>query len=62
MKSFNKIMRIKCIKQNEHSIDLQLTGCLLKLLDRLSSEEKEKFCDELSNAIQTKLDNDSDTK
>ena len=61
-KLFNKIMRIECIKQSEHSIELKLTGGLLRLLDRLSSEDKKKFCDELRDALQAKLDKNSNAK
>ena len=57
-----KIIRIKVVNQGEHSLDLKLTGGLLKLLGRLSSEEKNKFCDELGRAIKAKLDKDSDAK
>lgn len=51
-----KIIRTEVVNQGEHSLNLKLTGWCLKILDGLTNDEEKEFCDNLSNAIQAKLD------
>ena len=61
MRTFNEddiALNIKSVKKTAHGIDVRLTADFSKVLEGLSSEEREQFYRELSSAIKAALDNE----